>query len=75
MIFGTSKHLFVKNSWFKEKRRPETCTVEFVESKKVTVGQAFFSLLASVIDVRDEPASRYLKAHFSVNWTVTKIKS
>ena len=34
MIFGTSKQLFVKTFWFKEKLRPETCTVEIVEWKK-----------------------------------------
>ena len=49
MIFGTSKRLFVNTYWFHEKRRPETCTVEFVESRQVTVVQAFFTLFASVI--------------------------
>ena len=49
MIFGTSKQLFAKTIYFHEKRRPETCTVEFIETKKVKVAWAFFSMLASVI--------------------------
>ena len=48
-IFGTSKQLFAKTVQFQEKRRPEMYTVEFVETKYVSVARAFFSLLASVI--------------------------
>ena len=50
LIFGTSKLLFTKTFYFQEKRRPETWTVEFVETKQVTVVRALFSLLASVRD-------------------------
>ena len=42
MIFITSRQLFVITFWFQEKRRPEMCTVEFVETKLLTVVQAFF---------------------------------
>ena len=50
-VIGTSKHFFAKSFYFQEKRRPETCTVEFVETKLVTVVRAFFfSLLASDIN-------------------------
>ena len=48
MIFGTSKQLFAKTFQFPEKWRPETCTVEFVETEQVNVVWAFFPLLASV---------------------------
>ena len=51
LIFGTSKQIFAKTFEFPEKRRPETCTVEFVETKQVTVVRAFFPLLASVISI------------------------
>ena len=33
MIFGTSKHLFAKTIKFQKKQRPETYTVEFMETK------------------------------------------
>ena len=44
MIFGTSKQLFAKTKTikFQEKQRPETYTVEFVETKRVIVVQTFF---------------------------------
>ena len=37
MIFGTSKQVSAKTFYFPEKRRPETSTVDFVETKLVTV--------------------------------------
>ena len=49
MNFGTSKQRFAKTSQFLDKRRPEACRVEFVETKQVTVVRAFFYLLASAI--------------------------
>ena len=36
MIFGTSKQLFAKTFQFQEKRKLETCAVEFVDTKLVT---------------------------------------
>ena len=49
MIFGTSKQLFAKTVKFQEKRRPETCTVYFVDTNQVFVVRAFSSLLATVM--------------------------
>ena len=39
MVFETSKQHFVNFFWFQEKQIPESCTVEFIETKQVTVVQ------------------------------------
>ena len=40
--FVTSKQLFVKTFCFQGTQRPETYTVEFVETKQITVVQCLF---------------------------------
>ena len=45
MIFGSSKQLFAKNVQFQEKRKPELCLVDFVDTKQATAVQALFSFV------------------------------
>ena len=66
IFFGTLKQFFLTFN-FQEKQRPETCTVEFIESKQVFVATAFFSLLASVIIVL------FQSYQFSAKYTKKKV--
>ena len=47
----------IESFWFQDKRGLETCTVEFVETKEITVVQSFFSWL--VIDIGDYVYAEY----------------